>query len=118
MDVENAHDEVIVIEENQNNEASSAKVDVIDETDKCDETSEVTSKEIPKGESEEVPQEFDSTADVKQVTETPEQQQRSDAPEPAVQVVSDQDDAAQSVQLATCQPKQSQMSTTGQRTTR
>ena len=49
MDVENAHDEVIVIEENQNNEASSAKVDVIDETDKCDETSEVSSKEIPRG---------------------------------------------------------------------
>ena len=68
VDVEYAHDEVIVIAENQNSEASSSspgdKVDVIDENEsnetsnikvdevdsiKCDETSEVTSNEIPRG---------------------------------------------------------------------
>ena len=63
VDVEDAHDEVIVIEENQNNEASSAKVDVIDEnesnetsnmkvcevnTNNCDETKSRATKS-PRG---------------------------------------------------------------------
>ena len=105
-----------MIKENQNNEASSAKVDVTDEyarnetsnkvdevdTIKCCETSKITSNEVPKGESDEVPQECDSTADAKQVSKT-EQQQLSDAPEPAAQVVSDQDDAAQSAQPETAE---------------
>ena len=108
MDAENAHDEVIVIAENQNNEASSSssgdkvdevgkngtsndKVDEVDSNQR-DDTSEVTSNVVPKGKNKEVPQECDSTAHVKQMTKTPEQQQLSDAPEPAVQVVDDQDD--------------------------
>ena len=59
--------------------------------------------------------ECDSTVDVKQVTKTPEQQQLRGAPEfVVVHLVSDENDAAQSVQpeflskLATRQPKQSQ----------
>ena len=106
--IENDHDEVIVIAEDQNSGASSSSsgdiVDVIDkhetsniqvdeiDTNRCGETSEVTSNEIPEGKNEEAPQEFDSTGDVKHMTKTPEQQQLSDAPEPAVQVVDDQDD--------------------------
>ena len=91
-----------MIDENESNETSNIKVDEVD-TNKCDETSEVTSNEIPRGESDEVPQECDSLADVKQVTKTPEQQQLSDAPEPAVQVVSNKDDAAQSAQPETAE---------------
>ena len=107
MNVEKAHDEVIVIPENKNSEGSSSssgdKVDVIDknetsnikvdvvDTNKCDETSEVTSNVIPEGKNEEVLQECESTADVNQMTKTPEQQ-LSDAPELAFQVVDDQDD--------------------------
>ena len=55
----------------------------------------------PKGESDGVPQVCDTIADVKQVTKTPDRQQLSDAPKPAVQVVTDQDDAAQSAQPET-----------------
>ena len=63
VDVENAHDEVIMLAGNQNSEPPSSssghKVDVIDknetsnikvnkvDTNKCDETSEVTSNVIP-----------------------------------------------------------------------
>ena len=108
VDAKNTHDEAIMIAENQKNEASSSspgdKVDVIgknessnvkvDEVDskQREETSEVTSNVIPEGKNKEVPQECDSTADVKQMTKTPEQQQLSDAPEPAVPVVDDRDD--------------------------
>ena len=90
VDVFNAYDEVIVIAENQINEASSSssrdKVDVIGKTEtsnvrvdevdpnQCGETSEVTSNVIPEVNNEEVPQECVSTADVKQMTKTPEQQ--------------------------------------------
>ena len=65
VDIESAHDEVIVIAEDQNSEASSSssgdEVDVIDknetsniqvdevDTNRCGETSEVTSNEIPEG---------------------------------------------------------------------
>ena len=62
---------VDVIDENESNEPSNIKVDEV-ETNKCDKTSEVTSHEIPEGESDEVPPECDSTAGVKQVTKTPE----------------------------------------------
>ena len=120
VDGKNVHDEVIVIAENQNNEASSSssgdKVDVIgknetsnvkvDEVDsnQCDETSEVTRNVIPEVKNEEFPQECDSTADVEQMTKTPELQQLSDAPEPAVQVVDDQDDEPLDVEHAGDEP--------------
>ena len=58
---------------------SNIKVDEVD-TNKCDETSELTGNVFSKKKSDEVPQECDSKADVKQVTKTPEQQQLSAAP--------------------------------------
>ena len=94
-DVENTHDDrakVVVIDENQNNEASSAEVDVIDENEnnetsnikvdeienKCSKASGITSDEISKGETDEILQVCVSIADVRQVTKTS-QQQLSDA---------------------------------------
>ena len=48
-------------------------MDVVDKNEtsnQCDETSEVTSNVNPEGKNEEVPQECDSTADVKQMTKS------------------------------------------------
>ena len=60
-------------------------------------------------ECDEVPEECYSTADVKQVTKTPQQQQLSDAPEPAAQVVSDHYVSQKPLsKLATRQRQQSQ----------
>ena len=84
---------------------ATSKIDEVDKN-KCAETSEVTSSVIPQGKNEEVPQVCDSTADVKQMTKKPQQQQLSDALEPAVQVVDDQDDGT--VEHAGDQPKKNQ----------
>ena len=64
---------------------------------KCGEASGTTNDEVPKGESDEIPQACVSTPDVEQVTKTPEQQ-LSAAPETAEQVVNVPDDAVQSAQ--------------------
>ena len=92
VDAQNVHDEVIVIAENQNNEASSSpsgnKADVVDknetsnvkvdevDSNQRDETSDVTGNVITEGKNEEVPQECDSTADVKQMAKSPAQPQQ------------------------------------------
>ena len=70
---------------NRNNEAFSSssgnKGDVVDKNEmlnQCDETSEIASNVDPEVKNEEVPQECDSTADVKQMAKSAEQpQQRS-----------------------------------------
>ena len=64
VDAQNVHDEVT-------SSSSGNQVDVVDKngtSNQCDETSELTSDVNPEGKNEEVPQECDSTADVKQMT--------------------------------------------------
>ena len=87
MDTKTVHDEVIVIAENRNNEASrfssGNRVDVVDKIEKsnqCDASSDVSSNVNSEEKNEEVPQDCDSSADVKQMTKStaqPQQQSQS-----------------------------------------